>query len=168
MQYARRIGKAIMRTWKMAGVIAVLAGCSVTLFGQAAAEGALSHALSSAAGSTAGRTLGGAANRLAGRVGQRVSSAVSNRQFSTMKNVPRTATSAQANPSASPFGTSLIVSIQGGEATDSSCASSGNTTQMTPAGEPENPNAKVRERCSITNGTSADDHPSVINLPPTQ
>lgn len=157
-----------MRTWEMAGVIAVLMGCSVTLFGQAAAEGALSHALSSAAGSTAGRTLGGAAVRLAGRVGQRVSSPALTRQSSTMKNVPRTATSAQPSPAASPLGTSLIVSIQGGEATDSSCASSGNTTQMTPAGKPENPNAKVRNGCSITNDTRADDHPSVINLPPTK
>lgn len=157
-----------MRTWKMAGIIATLVGCSVTLFGQAAAEGALSHALSSAAGSTAGRTLVGAANRLAGRVGQRVSSATSTRQFSTMKNVPRTATSPQPSPAASPFGTSLIVSIQGGEATDSSCASSGSIAQTTPAGNLENPNAKVRNGCSITNGTSADDHPSVINLPPTK
>lgn len=154
-----------MRNWKTAGIVAVMAS-SVTLFGQAAAEGALTHALSSAAGSTAGSIMGRAANQLAGRVGQRVSSAASSHQFSTMKNVPRTATPAgQAGPAASPSPGSLIASIQGGEATDTSCVSSGNTTQTRAAEKPENPNVKVRNGCSVTPGNGTDDHPSVINLP---
>ena len=155
-----------MRNWKIGGIVVAVVASSITLFGQAAAEGALTHALSSAAGSTAGSVMGRAANQLAGRVGQRVSGAASTHQFSTMKNVPRTATPPrQAAPATSPSGGSLIASIQGGEATDTGCASSGNTTQPTPAEKPGNPNVKVRNGCSVTAGNGTDDHPSVINLP---
>jgi hypothetical protein len=155
-----------MRKWKIGGIVVAVVASSVTLFGQAAAEGALTHALSSAAGSSAGSSMGRAANQLAGRVGQRVSSAASTHQFSTVKNVPRAATPPrQPSPAASPSGSSLIASIQGGEATDTSCASGGNTTQTTPVNKPENPNAKVRNGCSVTTGNGRDEHPSVINLP---
>lgn len=157
-----------MQTWKIAGIVAAIVALSVTLFGQAATEGALTHALSSAAGSTVGPTMGAAANRLAGRLGQRVSSAAPNHQFSTMKNVGRTATPAQAGSAATPFSGSLIASIQGGEAADTSCALSGNTTQTTSAEKPENPDVKVRKGCSIPTGENKDDHPSVINLPATK
>lgn len=154
-----------MRIWKIVGIVAVMAS-SVTLFGQAAAEGALTHALSSAAGSSAGSIMNRAANQLAGRVGQRVSGAASTHQFSTMKNVPRTATPPrQAGAAASPSSGSLIASIQGGEATNTSCVPSGNTTPTTPAEKPENPNVKVRSGCSVPAGNGTEDHPSVINLP---
>jgi Mg-chelatase subunit ChlI len=154
-----------MRTWKTVGIAAAVVASSVTLFGQAAAEGALAHALSAAAGSTAGSVMGRAANRLAPTVGQRVSSAASTHQFSTTKNRPRTATPpAQAGAAARPFGRPLIASIQGGEATDTSCASSGNTTQMERAEKSENRNVKVQNGCSVTTGNGTADHPSVINL----
>lgn len=154
-----------MRNWKIGGIVVAVVASSVTLFGQAAAEGALTHALSSAAGSTAGSVMGRAANQLAGRVGQRVSTAASTHQFSTVKNVPRTATlPRQASPAASPSGGSLIASIQGGEMTDPSCASSGNTTPTTPAEKPENPNVKGRKGCPVITGNGTNDHPSVINL----
>jgi len=155
-----------MRKWKIGGIVVAVVASSVTLFGQAAAEGALTHALSSAAGSTAGSIMGRTANQLAGRVGQRVSNTASTHQFSTVKTVPRTATPPrQASPTASPSGSSLIASIQGGEATATSCASSGNTAQTTPADKPENPNAKDRNGCSVATGNPTNDHPSVINLP---
>jgi hypothetical protein len=83
-----------------------------------------------------------------------------------MKNVPRKATPAQAAPAASVFGGSLIASIQGGEATDASCTSTGTT--QTPAEKPEKPNVKVRNECSATKSTATDDHPSVINLAATK
>ena len=161
-----RFGEATMRNWKIDRIVVAVVVSSVTLFGQAAAEGALTHALSSAAGSTAGSIMGKAANQLAGRMGQRVSSAASTHQSSTVKNLTRTVTPPrQASPAASPSDSSLIASIQGGEVTNTSCASSGNTTQTTPAEKPENPNAKVRNGCSVTTGNITNDHPSVINLP---
>jgi hypothetical protein len=138
----------MMRTSKMAGIVAVLVATSVTLFGQAATEGALAHALSSAVGSTAGRAMGGAANQPTGRVGQRVASAVSTHPVSARK-----ATPAQAAPTATPLGGSLIASIQGGAATDTICPS---TTQTA---------AEVQKGCSVTTSKGTDDHPSVINLP---
>jgi len=151
-----------MRTWKIAGILAAVWVSSVTLFGQAAVEGALTHALSSATGTA----MGGAANQLAGRVG-RVSSAVSTHQSSTMKNVPRKVTPVRAAPAASPFGTSLIASIQGGEA-NPACASGGKTTQTAPAEKPGSSDPKVGNGCSVTTSKSTDDHPSVINLPATK
>jgi hypothetical protein len=147
-----------MRTSKIAAIVAAIVASSLSLFGQAAVEGALTHALSSAVGSTAGSAMGRAANQLAGRVGQRVASEASTPPVSARKNVPRKTAPAQA-PS-SPFGKSLIASIQGGEAPDTSCAS----TTKTPGEKPEKPNVKVQNRCPVTTSKATDDHPSVINL----
>ena len=149
-----------MRT-KIAAIIAVVMASSLTLFGQAAAEAALTQALSSAAGSTVGHAMGGAANHLAGRMGQRVPSAASAHPDSATKKVPRKATPVQAAPAPSPLDRPLIVSIQGGEGTDTSCASAA----PTPAAKPEKPNVNVRNGCSVTTSKGSDDHPSVINLP---
>ena len=155
-----------VRTWKIAALAATVLPSCVTLFGQAGVEGALTHALSSAAGSTAGGTLGAATNQLAGRAGRRFSSAASIHPVPATKNVPRKATPARAVPAPHPFNGSLITSIQGGEATETSCASSGNITQN-PAEAPEKPNVN-RNGCSVATRKGTDDHPSVINLPATR
>ena len=102
--------------------LTLLAGilvCSAGAFGQAMAEGALTHALSTATGTALGKAMGNVTNqmtnRVTGRLGQQTSPAVQRSKIQTLKPgvqqstaVPPSGTTAEPPPSGS-----IIASIQG-------------------------------------------------------
>src|SRR5258708_39673922 len=144
--------------------LALLAGilvCSAGAFGQAMAEGALTHALSTATGTAMGKALGTATNqmtsRVAGRLGQQTSPAVPRSKIQTVR--PGVQKSAAVPPSGTtaepPAGGSLIASIQGA-APQAKCDS---TTQDSQNQQPDSTSKPAA--CPAT----TDSHPSEITLP---
>jgi hypothetical protein len=144
--------------------LALLAGvlvCSVCAFGQAMAEGALTHALSTATGTAMGKAMGNVtnqmANRVAGRLGQQTSTAVPKSRIQMIK--PGVQGTAAVPPSGTaaepPAGGSLIASIQGA-APQPACDSSAQDSSSKKTDPSEKPPA-----CATPN----DNHPSEITLP---
>ena len=140
----------------LAGILAFAASA----FGQAMAEGALTHALSTATGTAVGKAMGNTANqmstRVAGRLGQQTSSAVPRSRIQTVR--PGVQNSSAVPPSGTtaepPPGGSLIASIQGA-APQPACASTAKDSQS------ETNSASKPAACL----PAADSHPSMITLP---
>jgi len=144
--------------------LALLAGilvCSAGAFGQAMAEGALTHALSTATGTAMGKALGTATNqmtnRVSGRLGQQTSPTAPRSKIQTVK--PGVQNSAAVSPSGTtaepPAGGSLIASIQGA-APPVPCDS--------PAKDPQSKQTDSTQKPAPCPST-ADTHPSEITLP---
>jgi len=132
---------------------------TVSVSGQAAVEGALTHALSGGVGATAGKALGQIGNQLAGRAGQQTSNAVSPRVATVRPGVQKvTKVAGVATQPSATSTSSLIASIQGGETSNAkTCA-------------PQNPEKSSATQtltdCKVeTAPTSSDTHPSEITLP---
>jgi len=143
--------------------LALLAGilvCAASAFGQAMAEGALTHALSTSTGTALGKAMGTAtnqmANRVAGHLGQQTSPTAPRSRIQTVK--PGVQGSATIPPSGTtaepPAGGSLIASIQGA-APPAPCDSAPKDPQSKTDSAPKDP------ACPSTN----DAHPSEITLP---
>ena len=143
--------------------LALLAGilvCSAGAFGQAMAEGALTHALSTATGAAMGKALGTATNqmtnRVTGRLGQQTATPVPRSRIQTIKpgvqtpGVPAAGTTAET-----PSSGSMIASIQGA-APQSACNSATKDSQ----GKQTDSAQKINPCPSTT-----DAYQSVITLP---
>jgi hypothetical protein len=145
---------------KLALLAAILVS-SAAAFGQAMAEGALTHALSTATGAAMGKALGTATNQMttgvAGRLGQPRATPVPRSRIQTVRpgiqkpGVPTSGTTAEP-----PAGGSLIASIQGA-APPATCDSPANDAQ----GKQPDSAQKKPVPCPST----ADTHPSEITLP---
>jgi len=163
---------------KLAVLASILLG-SAAAFGQAMAEGALTHALSTATGTAMGKALGTATNqmtsRVAGRLGQQTSPAVPRSKIQTVR--PGVQKSAAVPPSGTtaepPAGGSLIASIQGAapQETATPCAP---VVQTPSAASPANAQAVPEQKQSDcpAKGSApaggkdqANSYQSVITLP---
>ena len=162
--------------------LALLAGilvCSAGAFGQAMAEGALTHALSTATGTAMGKALGTATNqmttRVAGRLGQQTSNAVPRSRVQTVKpGVPKPGVPASGTTAEPPSGGSLIASIQGAapQETTTTCAqviqtpsaASPANAQVVPEQKQSNCPAKGSEPAGAKD-QPANSYKSVITLP---
>jgi hypothetical protein len=130
----------LMNSRMLLGLAAVLGIFSISAHAQAAAEAALAHAASSAstvkAGSILGRALNHGSNQLAGRIQQ-----VAPAQVQAHGSQGSRQLSAQANSrtmsTGVPGGSSLIVSVKGGEP---ACAASAQAAQEKTTGGTANPN----------------------------
>jgi hypothetical protein len=141
-------------------LLAAILVSSASAFGQAMAEGALTHALSTATGTAMGKALGTATNqmtnRVAGRLGQQTATPVPRSRIQTMRpgaqkpGVPTSGTTAEP-----PTGGSLIASIQGA-APPAACDSPAPGTQGKQSDSVQKP-----APCP----SASDSHPSVLNLP---
>jgi hypothetical protein len=143
--------------------LTLLAGilvCSAAAFGQAMAEGALTHALSTATGTAVGKALGTATNqmtnRVAGKLGQQTQNAAPRSRIQMAKpGVQKPGVPVAGTTSEPPSGGSMIASIQGA-APQPTCESALQDSQGNKTDSAKNPSP-----CSST----ADTHPSVITLP---
>ena len=147
--------------------LALLAGIlvlSASAFGQAMAEGALTHALSTATSTAVGKAMENSTNqmtkRVAGHLGQQTSPAVPRSRIQTAR--PGVQNSVQKSTAVPPSGTtaepppggSLIASIQGA-APQPACASTAKDSQS------KTDSASKPAGCP----PAADSHPSMITLP---
>ena len=151
--------------------LALLAGIlvlSASAFGQAVAEGALTHALSTATSTAVGKAMGNATNqmtnRVVGRLGQQTPPAVPRSRIQTVR--PSAQNSEQNSTAVPPSGTtaepppggSLIASIQGAKL-QPACNSAAKEPQDKPSDSVSKPPS-----CPAT----TDAHPSEITLPAPQ
>jgi hypothetical protein len=142
-------------------LLAGILGCSLASFGQAIAEGALTHALSTATGTAVGKALGTATNqmtnRVSGRLGQETSTTVPRSRIQTVK--PGAQNSAavpySGTTSEPPSGGSMIASIQGATP-QPACEPAAQISE----GKTADPIQKPAP-CASTNAP----HPSMITLP---
>lgn len=155
-------------------VLIALAGLATVVFSanalaQATVETLMTHSVSSAVGTHAGTALGrainGAANKLANQTSTIPSPAPRQTVLTPRRAGARTASHVQTKVASTPVPAetsgsgSLIASIQGGEPKPVSCAQ----TAKTQNGKSSAPAAR---NCAAD--TSADSHPSVVNLPAAQ
>ena len=164
-----------MRTLSLAALmVAYSLAPSAGAPGQATAEAALAHALSSTAGSAVGTALGKATNQLSGKLGQQVSSTAPRRTNSKAVNVRVPASVTPPANSSAPTGP-LIVSIQGGEPSENSCAPVANANpQAAPSKDTNPPVTDAKNASTVPSkpgcqaSQRAETYQSVITLPPAQ